>query len=646
MSKRLKKPESIEQLLNDCININKLDSKHITELIANLEEALSSGSLVQFKDKIILIKLGLGDAYTRVGNFKQAEIRYSEALASAIQSNNLSQKIHATNGICILNAIHSEYMKSIEGWLDILKEIDDPKQKADMYNNLGIAYSMSDRHREALECQYNCLKIDEELNRETQIAIDYFNLASSYMKLKQYDKSLELYSKSVSTFQKNNELRYLAFAYSNISMVYSDKKEYTKALEFANNSLEIKQKYANELEIANTIAIIGSLYKNSNDKKKALEYYNQSLAIFEKGDDLQSLAGLYIKYAHFYFDDNNQRLAKFYSLKGYELAHKNAYLQLIIESSKLLSSIYASDEDYKSAYKYESKYLDTYLKIFEDNPKILIAKSESEYYRIKTEEQAEFYRLSNIELTEKNRIISDQSDMLNNANNKLQKTNSMLKKLLSVIAHDIRGPVSTSAQALTMIKAKEFSVEETDNIIEETTVSLQNTYHMLNELLTWSNSAQQDTSVIMERIDVSKIIMEDINIYQSMANLKSITLAYTHKSECVVMVNKNYLHSILRNLIHNAIKFTHNQGHVTIQIRCTKTKAYISIVDDGIGMSNAEVKHLMSGKAKVKQGTHFEMGSGFGIGLCLDYLAQLQSNLIVKSSPNKGSRFTIVLNRP
>ena len=638
--------DNLDTLLDQCLNINKLDSVQITALIAQLETILNSAQNIPTPEKQILIRLGLGDAYTRTGKFDLAEDNYNQGLLSANELKNISLKIRATNGKCVLKAIHSDYMKSIEGWLEILPEIDDIRQKSDIYNNLGIAYSMSDRSKEALECQYNCLKIDEELNRETQIAVDYFNLASTYMKLKQFDKSLDLYLKAINTFEKKEELRYLAFAYSNISMVYTDVKNYDKALDFANRALDIKYKYANELEIAKTMANIGSLYKIKQDYTQALSFFDKSLIVFEKGDDPQSLAGLYIKYAHLYFDTDDMKLAEEYSLKGSEIAVKHNSLQVIIEACRMLSAIYSNKEDYKSAHKYLKDYVEAYESIFNDNPKILIAKSESEYYRTKTEEQAEFYRLSNIELTEKNRIISEQSDMLNFANNKLQKTNTMLKKLLSVIAHDIRGPVSTTAQALSMITTKEFDEAEADEIIKESAVSLQNTFTLLNELLAWSNSAQQETSIVIGAMDISKSILEDIILYQSMANLKSISLNYVPKSECIVLAEKNFLHSILRNLIHNAIKFTPSKGNVSISIRTTKSKAYISVIDDGIGMTNFEIRRLISGKAKVKQGTHFEMGSGFGIGLCLDYLAQMNSNLLVKSTPHQGSKFTIVLNRP
>jgi signal transduction histidine kinase len=628
------------------MNINKLQSQQIIDLIGNLNDIFVSDTIKLSPDKVTLVRLGLGDAYTRIGKYDLAEENYSSAYTIAGEHNIIADKIRATNGLCVIKAIHSDYLKAIEGWQAIIPEVDDIKQKSDIYNNMGICYSMSDRNREALDCQYNCLKIDEELKRETQIAIDYFNLGSTYMRLKQFDKSLELYQTAIKTFEKDNELRYLAFAYSNISMVFTDIKKYDKALDYADRALEIKHKYANELEIAKTHANMGSLYQFKKDKAQALKYFDQSLKVFIKGDDPQSLAGLYIKYAHLYFDNKDYQQALDYSLKGFKIAKKNNSLQVIIEAGKMLSSIYTKKQDYKSAYQYQTLYIDAFNKIFEDNPKIMIAKAESEYYRVKTEEQAEFYRLSNIELTEKNRIISEQAELLNLANTKMQKTNTTLKKLLSVIAHDIRGPVSTSAQALSMITSKEFTPEEADEVISETAVSLQNTFHLLNELLTWTNNSQQETSVIMEPVDISKSILDDICLYQSMANLKSINISYVPKGECIVLVEKNFLHSILRNLIHNAIKFTPNKGHVSISIRTTKSKAYISIIDDGIGMTNFEIRRLVTGKAKVKQGTHFEMGSGFGIGLCLDYLAQMNSTLIVKSAPHQGSKFTVVLNRP
>ena len=107
------------------------------------------------------------------------------------------------------------------------------------------------------------------------------------------------------------------------------------------------------------------------------------------------------------------------------------------------------------------------------------------------------------------------------------------------------------------------------------------------------------------------------------------------------MVNKNAVHTIVRNLIHNAIKFTPEHGTITVKTRSSKTKVMIDVIDTGIGISAANIKLLLSGNAQSRHGTNIESGTGFGIGLCLTYIKQIHGKLTIKSALKQGSTFTI-----
>ncbi len=642
-NKILETSPQIKAALDSCTSINKLDKKQISSLITDISDLLAGDVSNMELETCLKLHLGLGDACAKIGDFERSKKAYEASLQMCKNVDDKSFKVKAVNGICILSAIRSDYLKAIEGWINLLTEITDTKTQADIYNNLGISYSMTDRHREALECQYQCLKIDEELGRETETATDFFNLASSYMKLKQFDKSLELYNKAALSFENTKNYRYLSFAYSNLSMVYDDLSKFDLALDYANKSLELKKSFANDLEIGNTYANMGNILYRQKKFSPALEYFHKARILFEEGDDKIALSGMLVKLAWLSYDTNETAIAEEYGLKAYELATEINSLHVIQGSSKFLSKLYAKQNKFELAYQYLHKSTKMYSLILEDNPKILIAKSEADYYRKKIEEQSEIYRQRNIELTNLNTLISEQSTLLNMVNADLENSNALMHKLFSVISHDVRGPVLASVQFLNMIQMKDFPEEETDDLLKELTLSLSNTGNLLSDMLSWSNKQQHYLNQI-EKLNIVPIVNDCINMYKSSALLKSMNLKYEGEPEVLAMAEKNCLHTIVRNLIHNAIKFTPEKGSVTVRIRQEHDKVRIEIIDTGIGISARGMENLLLGTPELKQGTNAESGTGFGIGLCNTYVKQLQGKIMVTSKLGEGSTFTVILN--
>jgi signal transduction histidine kinase len=458
------------------------------------------------------------------------------------------------------------------------------------------------------------------------------------MKLKQFQKGLDLYFESVKIYEEHQEKRYIGMAYSNISMIYCEMNEFDKALEYANKSLELKQIFGNPIEIANTLSNIGNIYNTQKNYDKALDYFNQSLIIYENGSDKISLAGIYIKLGYLFCNKDNQELAESYLLKGLEIAKSVHSQNIIKESCRLLSKIYYEQQQYQKAYNHLEEYMNAYVSIFEDNPKITVAKSEADYYRKKTENQAEIYRQSNIDLTEKNSIITEQSKQIN-------ETNTVLRDLLSVMAHDVRGPVTSASQALSMILEKNFTEQESDDLLKEIILSLQNTTQLLNELMEWVNKAKLKGKVIMEPVDVCSVITDSISLHQNLAVLKKVKISFSAPEAVYANTVKNYLLLVIRNLLHNALKFTPSEGTIEVSISTNDKKVLIAIKDSGIGMTQDEVTAIMDGRAQIKTGTNKEAGSGFGLDLCQNYLAQMQGKLSLQSTLNQGSVFTITLNK-
>ncbi|MEO8174334.1 MAG: ATP-binding protein, partial [Sediminibacterium sp.] len=114
-----------------------------------------------------------------------------------------------------------------------------------------------------------------------------------------------------------------------------------------------------------------------------------------------------------------------------------------------------------------------------------------------------------------------------------------------------------------------------------------------------------------------------------------------------VAISKNKLLQIAGNLISNAIKFTPNEGTITISLDLSlekdKKKLHILVQDSGIGMDKESIDHILNGNSDSTNGTAGEKGYGFGLSLVKHLVDDLKGKLSIESSPGNGSVFEISL---
>jgi signal transduction histidine kinase len=101
---------------------------------------------------------------------------------------------------------------------------------------------------------------------------------------------------------------------------------------------------------------------------------------------------------------------------------------------------------------------------------------------------------------------------------------------------------------------------------------------------------------------------------------------------------------VIRNLLTNAIKFSHPDGYIKITSVESKDTINVSIIDKGIGIKAGILENLFRiDKSTTTKGTLGEKGTGLGLILCKEFMEKNNGNLVVSSIEKEGSTFTIVL---
>src|SRR5574338_1384449 len=167
---------------------------------------------------------------------------------------------------------------------------------------------------------------------------------------------------------------------------------------------------------------------------------------------------------------------------------------------------------------------------------------------------------------------------------------------------------------------------------------------ILNDLLEFSRFYLGLIKVNPREIDIKKLTDESFELLGVTARQKGITLSNGINSHYVVLAEEEMISSVLRNLITNAIKFTHKGGLINISAKPEDDQLYISVADNGIGMDKETMDSIFDiVSKKSRPGTAHEEGTGLGLILTKEFVEKNGGELSVESQPGSGTTFTFNL---
>jgi len=271
--------------------------------------------------------------------------------------------------------------------------------------------------------------------------------------------------------------------------------------------------------------------------------------------------------------------------------------------------------------------------------------------KIVTKELYEESLSMNEYLEEKNLEIENQKNAIEKANEELQKLSDTKDKFFSIISHDLKTPFNAMIGFSNLLSQhyEEYTPEEQKKFISIIDESANNTYKLLTSLLEWAQAQTDNDQLKLESINLFLLVSEIFTLLKQTAEGKDIKLINQIEKTLVVNVDINKLTSVIRNLVTNAIKFTHSGGKITVNTNTIKRPSgnyyiQVTVEDTGIGIEPDKQKTLFDITQKVSTlGTHEEVGTGLGLILCQEFIKRHQGEIWVESEINKGSKFIFSL---
>jgi len=219
-------------------------------------------------------------------------------------------------------------------------------------------------------------------------------------------------------------------------------------------------------------------------------------------------------------------------------------------------------------------------------------------------------------------------------------------KFISILAHDLRGPFSSILGVLGLLKENlnDYDVNEIKKFLDIATISASNTLSLLESLLTWTISQNQEKSFNPVKINLYELLSFEIENFQVTSEQKQIKLYHTVGSDLNLIADLQMIKTILRNLISNAVKYSFIGGEIIISALKNHPFVEITVKDNGIGIANYEQKNLFKLKEfHSKAGTNKEKGTGLGLLLCKEFVELHGGYIRLESKPGKGTSFKFTL---
>lgn len=190
---------------------------------------------------------------------------------------------------------------------------------------------------------------------------------------------------------------------------------------------------------------------------------------------------------------------------------------------------------------------------------------------------------------------------------------------------------------------QDIPAEDVKHMLPDVLNDLNYTIGLMDNMLHWAKSQMQANDIQKELTDVQQIIREVTQVLNLQAEAKQVYLDFKGGQPVYAWADKEMIRLVLRNLVSNAIKFTPNNGVVSLGAAQQGSFVEVFVQDTGMGMTKEVLARIHENGFYTTKGTASESGTGLGLMLCREFLNKNNGRMFIESEPGKGSTFSFTL---
>ncbi len=260
--------------------------------------------------------------------------------------------------------------------------------------------------------------------------------------------------------------------------------------------------------------------------------------------------------------------------------------------------------------------------------------------------QAEAMRQQNAEMAVQANVMREQNAELEAQKKQLDDANRLKSVFLSNMSHELRTPLN-SVIALSGVLSRRLAGAIPEEEYSYLDVIERNGRHLLgliNDILDLSRIEAGREEVSLSHFSIKDLVRTVVAMIEPQATEKHIALTYDVSDTLpTVTSDLSKCQHILQNIVANAVKFT-SQGSVDIEAVVADNEIRISVADTGIGINEESLRYIFDEFRQADERiARTYGGSGLGLSIAKKYARLLNGSIDVKSTPGRGSVFTLRL---
>lgn len=577
--------------------------------------------------------------------------------------------------------IHPEdYLKSFEfakKSLQLSLKINYLRGQAEAMHILGIAYNYSENYTIASEYQDKCIAIAGKIKDNALMARAYNAKGLGAYRQNYFKESHHYFDIAIEFIDKAKDSYFSSAIIHNIATLLDKEGQSQASIPYFKKAINLNQKNNNQLWLSQDYYELAIAQLHLSDYQQAINTSKQSLAIAEKIGNYRLVVSNMNLMARVHINFDEFKKAQDLLDKAIIIAEEKKFTKIRLEVLRYLSSLYEKKNDFKAAFKNEKRYntlydslynvarykqLDEFRTYYESeqkqkenavlkkanlNNEIIIQNKNYLIFATGVLFILTIYLLwltlkNNKRIDRSNFALIKQNEAINKQKGELEELDQLKNKFFSIIAHDLRGPLSSLKAMFGFYNKAQLDEQELKLFMNELEKNVNNSSSLLENLLMWGKSQMQGEILNKQRINICKLVDETNSLLSEQYKEKKIVLS-NHLEFCYAYADEESIRMVIRNLLNNAAKFSPEGGEITINSKNENQKLIVCVSDHGIGMDESQIAEIFNYQFYSTNGTKNEKGSGLGLMLSEEFIKKNGGDFWIESKKGEGSSFFFTL---
>ncbi|MDB4904416.1 MAG: sasA 1 [Mucilaginibacter sp.] len=539
------------------------------------------------------------------------------------------------------------------------------KGKADAANNLGIVYDMKGNLQLALRYYNEAGNRYRAINDTANVVQAIMNIAMVYQEIGKDQKAINSFKSAIATGKNLSRDSIMSLVWYDYLMLYPNNFSEDSTQFYINKAKHIASKYNDKRVLLAIEQLTADNYIKNNQRDKGIAMLQQTISNAIKNN-------LYFLSLDIIMDVGNQfalidstKAVQYYK-QGLVITEQKNYRVYTEQFSKKLYEFYKAKKDISKAFYYSQKLIDLrgeqekidnssgidYIEYALKDQQLESAQVQSRF-----EHRFSFFVLFICVLTivilillwrnwkqlrKTSVALRLQFEQSENTTDALDVMNKNYARLIKVVAHDLRNPISAISTISGMLQPDEKLPSEMKELMSLVQVSSKNCLDLINDLLETDFDLQQN--VKMEELNPDELLEQCVSLLSFRAKDKDQQLILTSNVHVKIHGDHEKLWRVMNNLIINAIKFSPVGSEIHVKSRKLKNKVVIMVKDTGLGIpDDIHDKIFDPFTTARRKGTQGEQPFGLGLYISKQIIEAHNGKIWLESEPGKGTIFYVEL---